>query len=429
MNDKIVNYIYAVLIILLVGNLFTNITTSLILSFLLIISQFMCLRRSDVAIVFILSGAYIGSFYANEGIRFIGSILIWSSAIILLKDLFTYKLKWISNFSPLIFFLFVVLISILTTSGGSYSSEKYFSMLQNVVLYTIAFSHIVLFREKHSFESIGFMMLLYTLFILGYMNELMGVKISFNGLFHSFAGFRNDINDYLSGDKDVFHVSYQAIGIDACIALVFSLFSTKQMTTWYKIIIFILSTLVIWYSAARQSIFLYVVIWLLYLIHYKGFRIKNIIILLFSIIGGYIVLSSLDTNSLEFLFGSTEGKDSARYDIIQSAMSQFNSSPLVGVGFGRFFHKGEYGCNEHNLFVELLTEMGIIGFLLFIVIIVHALCSSYNFIKQNFRLVYPLILFLIVYFLRAMVSSDLRETIVILIIVLCIKMSYKIKSY
>lgn len=145
-------------------------------------------------------------------------------------------------------------------------------------------------------------------------------------------------------------------------------------------------------------------------------------------VGGYTILSSLDSQSLEFLLGSTEGKDSARDNIMQAAMSQFYANPLMGVGFGRFHINGEYGCNEHNLFVELLAEMGIIGFLVFIWFAINPLIKSYNLIKQNIQTISPFILILLSYFLRSMVSADLRETIVILIIILCIRMSCKNKA-
>ena len=91
MRDKLNKYILLVLAVLLTVNMFTGITNSLTLSFLIIASQLFCLRKEDSAIVFMLLGSVFGSFYAQEGVRFIGSILIWGSAVFMLKDLISYK--------------------------------------------------------------------------------------------------------------------------------------------------------------------------------------------------------------------------------------------------------------------------------------------------------------------------------------------------
>lgn len=423
MKEKLSRCILLFLTIILTANLFTNITSCLVLSFLIIASQLFCLHKEDSAIVFILLASVFGAFYAQEGVRFIGSVLTWGSAAFLLKDLASYRNSWLSNFKPLLFFIIVVLFSIITTAGGNYSATKFSAMLMNAVIFTIAFSHLLLFPNKHSLGHIGVMYVLYSLFLLGYMNELMGVKISTNSLLYSFAAFRYDINEYLAGDKEIFHINYQDVGMHGCIGLVLILFSEDKNAKRFRSMVVILSGLIVWYAAARQAILLFAVIWLTYFALYKGLSFKNIILLSLLIIGVYTLFLNLDTQSLDFLMGSTEGKESARHRIVQTAMSQFYANPLTGVGFGRFYIDGEYGCNEHNLFVELLTEMGIIGFLVYICSSIFPLFKCYHRIKGNIHFYAPFLLILLSYLLRSMVSSDLRETIVILILILCIKMT------
>ena len=427
MSETVKKYILLALALLLTGNLFFNITSSLVLSFIIIVVQLLCLRKEDSTFIFLLLGSTFGAFYAQNGVRFVGSVLIWGSALILLADLLKYKRHWYTHYYPLAFFIFVIIISILTTSGGTYSSEKFISMIMNVIPYTIAFTHLLLYREKHSFTHIGLMFVLFSIFLLGFMNEQMGVKVNLNTLLFSFAGFRVDVNEYLGGDKDVFHVSYQSIGIHGCLGLIYTLFSSEKESKLFKTLVIVLSTLVVWYAAARQALLLFVVIILSYFVIYKGLSIKNVFIVSLLVLGGYVLLQNLDSDSLSFLMGSTEGKNSARDRIMQDAMSQFYQHPIFGVGFGRFYHMGEYGCNEHNLFVELLTELGIIGFLIFIILCVKPLLASYNFVKHHIQTYAPFILLLLSYFLRSMVSSDLRETVVILILALCIQMGKKYK--
>lgn len=428
MGKSYKNYILLALALLLTGNLFLNITSSLVLSFVIIAVQLLCLRKEDSTFIFLLLGSVFGAFYAQNGVRFVGSVLIWGSALILLTDLIKYQRNWYTHYYPLAFFIFIIILSILCSRGGTYSSEKFFSMIMNVIPYTIAFSHLILYRENHSFERIGLMFVLFSIFLLGFMNEQMGVKVDLHSLLFSFAGFRVDINEYLAGDKEVFHVSYQSIGMYGCMGLIYSLFSPVKESKMFKTLVVTLSLLVVWYAAARQAIFLYVVIILSYFVLYKGLSIKNVFILSIIFLGGFLLLQNLDSASLDFLMGSTEGKDSARDRIIQDAMNQFYANPILGVGFGRFYHMGEYGCNEHNLFVELLTELGIIGCLIFVILCIIPLVSSYRTIKRHIITFAPFILILFSYFLRSMVSSDLRETIVILILALCIQMGSKYKT-
>lgn len=427
MSATFKKYLLIALALLLTGNLFFNIASCLGLSFIIIAVQLLCLRKEDSTFIFLLLGSVFGAFYAQNGVRFVGSVLIWGAALILFIDLIKHKRNWYTNYYPLLFFIFIIILSILSSRGGSYSSEKFISMMMNVIPYTIAFSHLILFREKHSFGHIGLMFVLFSIFLLGFMNEQMGAKADLNSILFSFAGFRVDINEYLGGDKEIFHVSYQSIGMYGCMGLIYTLFSTEKESKQFRTLAFILSLFVVWYAAARQALLLFAIIVLSYFVLYKGLSVKNVFILSIIFLGGLILLQNLDADSFNFLMGSTEGKDSARDRIIHDAMNQFYQNPVLGVGFGRFYHMGEYGCNEHNLFVELLTELGITGCLVFILFCAKPLLTSYNYVKHHIQTFAPFLLILFSYFLRSMVSSDLRETIVILILALCIQMGSKYK--
>ena len=151
MSESVRKYLLLALTGLLTVNLFFSITTSLVLSFIIIAIQLVCLRKEDSAFLFLLLGSTFGAFYAQNGVRFVGSFLVWGSALYLLKDLISYRKNWFANYRPLLFFIFLILFSILITTGGSYSKEKFIAMMMNVVPYTIAFSHLILYKESDSF--------------------------------------------------------------------------------------------------------------------------------------------------------------------------------------------------------------------------------------------------------------------------------------
>ena len=215
----------------------------------------------------------------------------------------------------------------------------------------------------------------------------------------------------------------------ACIGLIFSLFSKESNCKVIKYLAITFSFIVVWYSSARQAFLVFVLTLLLYGVLFKKLNIKYLIFI--SIVGGvgYMWKTIMEAESVAFLMGATEGEGSGRDRIIKVAMNQFYQNPLFGVGFGRFFIDNEYGCNEHNLFVEILTELGIIGFFFFFIPILNSFVSSYRYIKKYILEFSPFLCLFLAYFVRSLVSSDLRESIIVLILALVIKKGYNCKLF
>lgn len=95
------------------------------------------------------------------------------------------------------------------------------------------------------------------------------------------------------------------------------------------------------------------------------------------------ILNIFDMNDL-----STQGRTAYAYEAIQ----MFKRNPLLGNGIGSiFFYLGNY---SHNMFTDVLAETGILGFVVFVFILVH-------FCKKMKRLYYfgSLYRFLLVVFL------------------------------
>ena len=59
---------------------------------------------------------------------------------------------------------------------------------------------------------------------------------------------------------------------------------------------------------------------------------------------------------------------SSRYPYYEKALSLFFEKPFFGSGVGGFSYFSEVGIYPHNIFLELLTEYGVIGISLFILI-------------------------------------------------------------
>lgn len=415
---KLKEHTLSIVIFIILLNLFWGFTSSLSIAFIIITTQLLCVNRYDSAFMFLLLGSVFGSYFAQKGIHYIGSILMLASAIILLADIRKKISLILPDFLPLLGFFLLIILTILFSSGGDYSSIKFFGMFYNAIVYGIAFLHLVIERKKHSYLKIGVLHVLYCLFLIYYMNELMGTKLSLNSLIFTFADFRTNINDYKLGE-DIFTINYQDLGINACIAFIFSLFAEyRKKYSKITYIVFLLSFFVVWYSSARQALLIFALVMVLYFFLYKGLKIRYIAFGACIAFVAYIWINQIDSSSVEFLAGSSEGKDSVRNQIIQEALNQFYTSPLFGVGFGRFYLDNRYGANEHNLFVELLTETGIVGFSVFVLISSVAFTKAWSYMKDNINNFLPLILIFLTYFIRSMISSDLRETIIILVLAL-----------
>ena len=77
--------------------------------------------------------------------------------------------------------------------------------------------------------------------------------------------------------------------------------------------------------------------------------------------------------------GALDESSQGRIDIWQQAFGYFKSNPIVGIGFGSFRHLGLDLGDTHNIYVKILTEQGLIGIIIFLILI---LC----FIKEGWQL-------------------------------------------
>lgn len=106
-------------------------------------------------------------------------------------------------------------------------------------------------------------------------------------------------------------------------------------------------------------------------------RKKSIYMVLFGIIAFFIMASILPSDLIESRFskdvilGLNEREEGShnRYDIWLSSIDLFSMNPILGVGCGNFINSialvYSRQCAAHNLYILLLIEGGIIGFLLF----------------------------------------------------------------
>jgi len=118
---------------------------------------------------------------------------------------------------------------------------------------------------------------------------------------------------------------------------------------------------------------------------------------------------------LQILFTQSNGGDSAglRFTLYDSARQILVNNPFFGAGFGSFgveYSGVDQRTYPHNIFLEYLSELGVFGTLLFLVLLVSSvlvLFRNKNSAAFNFRIaVFSCFLYLL---LNANVSGDIND--------------------
>lgn len=63
------------------------------------------------------------------------------------------------------------------------------------------------------------------------------------------------------------------------------------------------------------------------------------------------------------------------------AIDYFKQNPIIGLGWGRFSAVNLHEWNAHNIYLQILAETGIVGFLVFIFFFVSTLVNSWKHLK------------------------------------------------
>ncbi|UUG68605.1 O-antigen ligase [Halomonas phage YPHTV-1] len=130
-------------------------------------------------------------------------------------------------------------------------------------------------------------------------------------------------------------------------------------------------------------------IWLLF-----KYKIRFRKIFTFSLLGvGAYVLSKLPQGQLDRLYSIkdqlTGGTLNGRTGIWESGIETFKESPIFGVGSGSFLEasvaNSETGIaySAHNAYLSVLVENGIIGFMVFIIMLGTMFFNAYKINKKN----------------------------------------------
>lgn len=230
---------------------------------------------------------------------------------------------------------------------------------------------------------------------------------------------------------------------------------------------FIINTLLL----TRSAILITILISLLYIFVGIYLKLEKKIITRFSSIFIFSILISYGLNTLVSNFYGSElsssnrlqtitntfssdstkkdGSISQRLNFYSQAIEQIQENPIFGVGIGNWKIKSiDYDKNNivgykvpyhvHNDFLELATEIGIIGMVLYLLIILISVITVLRLLKRNFLghfnrnefiKAFSMLLFFIIFFIDSMLNFPIARPIEIILFIMIISYVSLIKEY
>lgn len=397
-----------ILIGLLFLDLFIQVIPVMPVTFAIITWQFIRLDyNSNIILSLMILPFIVGSALNGVGISGVGGyflllgILLLAIGIVLKKTTFKIQVKSILLMSLLLLLFF---FSTLTSSGGDYAGQKLFQTSKEGIIALIIF--VVLFSnfEKIDTQRLGIVMLLYAFVLLRLsivVNQIPGPSNIVD-----FGFLRNQTSALWGYTSEFFLIGYHQPGY--LFLQGFAIYLMKGSDSLIRnILLFFLGGLLTLFTGARQTIVI-LFVFAIVIVLTKVKKKLTVPILIGAVIIFAIYL--IETTSLGELFGSTltEGyiEGGSRGPWLMRGVELFLQNPITGVGFGRYSLWGIYGIYPHNLFVEILCELGIVGLLFILALTASAL-------KGTKHLLGIFIYYFLVIFLGSMASGGLESNIVV----------------
>lgn len=246
--------------------------------------------------------------------------------------------------------------------------------------------------------------------------EIVKLKLPISVLFTQEFAYHN------LAEKLGIHTPYLALFINAALGFIVYSFYDKQRKIskpflWF---IFIVLTIFLFNLMARNAIFCYLFFGFIFLVKSKNYLLLLIFFVVISALTIYIYNTEKNFLRDRFIYGvnifeeeTIFSKKDNRFDRWQASVEVFKQFPILGPGTdaAKEFRKEQYlinldseayneGYNAHNQFFEYLSTYGLLGALLFILMVFYL-------IKITLQQHSTLLLYLLGCFLLAMVTESI----------------------
>ncbi len=400
---------YVLLPILLWGVMIGAINSIVLLLIFFILFLFLTKDGMTIVSVFILC-PLLGLIKEVAGGGIPGTVVAFVIILIIQREklIEAYKQLNLRTSAYLLLILFFVFFSYILTARTENSNHKIIALLLNTIVYTTGLLMIV----KSSKESIRYVVpffFIYGLILLRLPIDYFGYAEP-NGLL-DFSFYRE--STVMNKDIGLKYVTYHSVGIAGVLSTSFLLCTRKSLRFLDYLLLFCCIWLVL-LSGARQAITAYVLIiacW--YSIKTGKLRIKNVLLILMLIPVLIIILQHIDAPQIQQMFEDRGGADKYLNRNYDYPLTVISNNTLTGIGFGNYLNPYTLEVYPHNIIIELLCEMGLLGLLFFLVLTIIFTRGTHFTITKQMNNGCFCVLLLLPYLTRAMISLDLSENIIV----------------
>lgn len=289
-----------------------------------------------------------------------------------------------------------ILEILLLLNLGFYSfinKENVFFKKELVFLFFISFGLFYWFNYQIIIYEIVLFYLLYKVFFVLKYNAILSKLIVFSSFF-IFVFFPMSLWEYLNtGKYQNWYPLPWNIRVYNSYFLIFSIFSVwfylKEFKNIYLIFIF-LAFLSILLDGGRSVTLAYTIFIGLICIFNHIARLKLLLVycMTWLVYLSIIYFSSHVTSGFRSI---ARESSSGRYDLWLNAFQCWLQSPILGCGFYQLDKYSNLSAHPHNLFIQILTETGLIGFS-FLAYIVFSILRKISWsLKENYFVIAALI--------------------------------------
>jgi O-antigen ligase len=161
---------------------------------------------------------------------------------------------------------------------------------------------------------------------------------------------------------------------------------SKYLSTSKGIIFMTLQLISLYMTRSRTSIITIVLLFIFYYIFFseRNKTLKKISMIIVPIISLFFILRFKTSLLLALRLSSLD--TSGRIDAWKIGLSYIINRPLIGVGFGvsqeELLEPLGYNITFHNIYITLLTEIGIVGFIIILYIWINTIIKGLIYINK-----------------------------------------------
>jgi O-Antigen ligase len=366
-----------------------------------------------ILFIAIINSDYIYGIFSSKNIYLnnLRNILFLILLILIIIKLFTTKNKLIIV-NKIMFYFFVFLVYIIVSWGWitpatEYGGQKLQEVLASIIL---AFMPVLLLHDyievKKYYKcllAMNLIILTMTVFVNDFSSYSMDTRLTMNGInpiwIARFVGEIIILLLFLIDKKRMLLFKYVLIGL---LTIVILLTGSKG-----PLLSLIIAILLVNIMCLKKYIYLHDVL--------KGyFKLLLLLLSIFLFVKEVVLkLISLDYLKERFIIENSEASygNYSRAHLFKMAFEYFVNHPLFGNGIGSFgYLYSGHDIREypHNVILEVMSELGILGLILLLTPILLTIKKFYKYVKYDNGVYLKMTMTLFIYyFINSLVSGDL----------------------